>query len=86
MPIILTTWKVKNNRIMVGGQLGQIGHKTPISKIITSKWTGGVTQVVEYLLCKCLLCKHEALSSNPIPLKNPKSDNCIPMFVIALFI
>jgi hypothetical protein len=32
----------------------------PISKITTAKWTGVVVQAVE-----CLICKHEALSSNP---------------------
>jgi hypothetical protein len=32
----------------------------PISKITTAKWTGGETQVLEDLLCKC-----EGLSSNP---------------------
>jgi hypothetical protein len=32
----------------------------PISNTISTKWTGGVAQVVEHLLCKC-----EALSSNP---------------------
>jgi hypothetical protein len=31
----------------------------PISKITIAKWTGGVVQAV-----RCLLCKHEALSSN----------------------
>jgi Zn ribbon nucleic-acid-binding protein len=31
-----------------------------ISKITRAKWTGGVIQAVE-----CLLCKHEALTSNP---------------------
>jgi hypothetical protein len=30
---------------------------TPISKITTAKWTGGVAQAAEHLLCKC-----EALS------------------------
>jgi hypothetical protein len=33
-----------------------------ISKITRAKWTGGVAQVVELLLCK-----HEVLSSNPNP-------------------
>jgi hypothetical protein len=31
-----------------------------ISKITRAKWTGSVAKVVEHLLCKC-----EALSSNP---------------------
>jgi hypothetical protein len=33
-----------------------------ISKITRAKWTGGIGQVVEYLLCKC-----KALSSNSSP-------------------
>jgi hypothetical protein len=32
----------------------------PISKITRAKWTSGMAQAVEYLLCKC-----EALNSNP---------------------
>jgi hypothetical protein len=36
-----------------------------MSQIIGAKWTGGVAQVVERLLCKC-----KVLSSNPIlPIK-----------------
>jgi hypothetical protein len=46
----------------VGGQSGQI------SKITRAKHTGGVVQVVEYLLCK-----HEALSSNPDPTTTTKT-------------
>jgi hypothetical protein len=34
------------------------------------KWTGGVTQVLEQLLCK-----GEALISNPSPLKKKKKDH-----------
>jgi hypothetical protein len=36
----------------------------PISKITRAKWTAGVAQAVEHLLCKC-----KALSSNHIPPK-----------------
>jgi hypothetical protein len=32
----------------------------PYSKVIRERWTGGVAQAVERLLCKC-----EVLSSNP---------------------
>jgi hypothetical protein len=49
---------------MVQGQPGQIVHETPISKITRAKWTGDVAPAVEHLLCKC-----EALSSNPSPPK-----------------
>jgi hypothetical protein len=38
--------------------------KTSISKITRAKWAGGVVQAVEGLLCK-----HEALNSNPDPPK-----------------
>jgi hypothetical protein len=37
----------------------------PISKIARAKWTGGVAQGVEHLLCK-----YEALSSNTGATKN----------------
>jgi hypothetical protein len=36
-----------------------------ISKIPRAKWTGGVAQEVQ-----CLLCKHKVPSSNPSPTKN----------------
>jgi hypothetical protein len=39
----------------------------PISKITTTKWTGGMAQAVE-----CLFCKHKAPSSNPRPTKKKK--------------
>jgi hypothetical protein len=45
---------------MVLNQPRQIALKTPISKITREKWTRDVTQVVGHLLCK-----HEALNSNP---------------------
>jgi hypothetical protein len=39
--------------------------RSPIFKITTAKWTGGVAQV---------LCKHKALSSNPGPTKNKEKE------------
>jgi hypothetical protein len=47
---------------MVQGQPEQIVHETPICKITKTKWTGGVAQAGEHLLCK-----HEALISNSSP-------------------
>jgi hypothetical protein len=41
--------------------------RPPISKITRAKWTGGVAQVVEHLLCEC-----KALSSNSNPTKRLK--------------
>jgi hypothetical protein len=52
---------------VIQGQTGKIVCVTIISKISREKWTGDVAQVVEYLLCK-----HEALSANPIPTKKKK--------------
>jgi hypothetical protein len=52
---------------MVPGQPWQIVCETPIFKITTAKWTGDVTQVVEYLFCT-----HEALSAHP-SLNNKKN-------------
>jgi hypothetical protein len=60
MPVILATWESEIRKIAVQGQPRQIVLETPISKITRAKWTVGVVQVVE-----CLLCKGEALSSNP---------------------
>jgi hypothetical protein len=45
---------------MVQGQPRQVVCKTLIFKITRAKWTGGVTQAVEHLLCK-----RKALSSKP---------------------
>jgi hypothetical protein len=45
--------------------------ETPISKIIRAKWFGGVTQVVEYLLCK-----YKALSSKSSLTKKKKKVYC----------
>jgi hypothetical protein len=45
----------------------QIVLKTPISTISRTRWTGGVVQAIEHLLCKC-----KALSSNPSPAKKKK--------------
>jgi hypothetical protein len=41
------------------------GLRDSIFKITKAKWTGGMAQVVEHLLCK-----HEALSLKAIPTKN----------------
>jgi hypothetical protein len=38
-----------------------------IFKITGAKWTGGLAQAVE-----CLLCKHKTMSSNPSPQKKKK--------------
>jgi hypothetical protein len=58
--VILATWEAEIERIMVWGQCLEIVHKTHISKITRAKWTGGVVQEEECLLCKCT-----ALSSKP---------------------
>jgi hypothetical protein len=52
-PVILATWEAEIGRIA----------EIPSPKITRAKWTGDVTQAVEHLLCK-----HEALSSNPVTL------------------
>jgi hypothetical protein len=48
----------------VQDQPRQIVCKTPISTITRAKWTGGVAQELE-----SLLCKHEALNSSSVPQK-----------------
>jgi hypothetical protein len=58
----------------------QAVHETPpISKIIRAKWPGSVAQAVE-----CLLCKYEALSSNPCPIKKKKKSMLISFHLIYL--
>jgi hypothetical protein len=72
MPVILATWEAKTGRIAVQDQLKQSVCETPISRITRAKWTGGLAQAVGCLLCKCLLFKCKALSSNPSPIKKKK--------------
>jgi hypothetical protein len=68
MPVNITPWEAKIGRTAVPGQSRQKVHDTPQPpKITTAKWTGGVAHVVE-----CLLCKREALSSKPSPIKKKK--------------
>jgi hypothetical protein len=52
---MLATWEAEIRRIMAEGQPWQMVCETP-----SPKWSGDIVQVME-----CLLCKHEALSSNP---------------------
>jgi hypothetical protein len=47
-PVIQATWEAEIKRIEDQDQPRQI----TISKITRVKWTGGVAQVVEHLLCK----------------------------------
>jgi hypothetical protein len=55
MSIFWATWEAEIGRIMAQGANSS---QDPISKILRTKWTE--SEVVEHLLCK-----HEALSSNP---------------------
>jgi hypothetical protein len=64
MPVILATWEADIERIEVLGQSGHIACKTPSLKLTRAKWTGSMTQAVEWLLCK-----HKALNSNFSPIK-----------------
>jgi hypothetical protein len=69
MPVIPATWESEIRRIKIRGHPQQIVHKTPISKITKAKWTGGMVQGVEHLLCK-----HKVLSSNSNHTKKKKDD------------
>jgi hypothetical protein len=69
MPVILDIWEDEIRRIAVEGQLRQIA-RAPISKITRAKWTGGVAQAKEHLLCKC-----KTLNSNPNPNRIKKQKN-----------
>jgi hypothetical protein len=56
----LATWKTGIRKITIQDQPEQTVCKIPpISKITSAKWTEGVAQAVEHLLCK-----HKALGSN----------------------
>jgi hypothetical protein len=62
-------------RLRLGGlqfkaNIEQIVCETPISKKITTakKWTGGVAQIVQ-----CLLCMHQVLT--PVPPKKKKLED-----------
>jgi hypothetical protein len=65
-PAILATWEAEIGRVTVQTQLGQTLLMF-LLKITKAKRTGGVAQVLEHLLCK-----REALSSNPSPIKRKK--------------
>jgi hypothetical protein len=66
IPVILDSCEAEI-RTAVLGRSGQIVPETPFPKITRVKWTGGVAQAIE-----CLLCKGKALSSNPSPIKTDK--------------
>jgi hypothetical protein len=65
VPVILATWEVEIEGSWFEANRRQIVFKSPISKITRAKWTGGVTQAIEHLLCK-----HKALNSNLSPTEN----------------
>jgi hypothetical protein len=47
-------WEAEIRGILVlGSRPARANSLWPISKITRAKWTGGVVQVVEHLLCKC---------------------------------
>jgi hypothetical protein len=58
-PVILSSWEAEISRIKFQGQPKQVAPKWG------AKWTGGVAQAVEHLLCK-----HKALNSNSMTAKN----------------
>jgi hypothetical protein len=63
-PVILAAWEAE---IRGSGPAQTNSSQDLISKRNRAKWTGGVAQAVERLLCKCT-----ALSSNPSPTKKKK--------------
>jgi hypothetical protein len=46
--IILATWEAEIGKIKVRGQPKKIVLKTPSPKVIITKWTGGVAQMVKW--------------------------------------
>jgi hypothetical protein len=51
LPRVLARWEVEIGKTEAPGQPRQVVCKTPTPKITRAKWTGGVAQVVEHLLC-----------------------------------
>jgi hypothetical protein len=70
MSVIPDTWEAEI-RIVVRSQPGKIVHKTPSPKITSTKWTRGVAEAVECLLCKQVGSPEFKLQSHPK--KNPIS-------------
>jgi hypothetical protein len=74
MPIILAIWKAEIRRIKVPGQPRKTVHETPISKITRAKWTGGMAQAVEHLLCEFKAQLHQKEKTFPLSKESfPKS-------------
>jgi hypothetical protein len=67
--VILVTWEAKIERTVVQDQPGHTVSDNSISQITRVKWTRDMSQVIELLLCKL-----EALSSNPSPTKKKKKE------------
>jgi hypothetical protein len=67
-PVILATWKAEIWKITVGSQPKQYlrSHLPKEKKKGRAKWTGVMVQAVR------LLCKYEALSTNPNPTREKK--------------
>jgi hypothetical protein len=68
-PIILATWEAEIWRVAVQRPAQANSSGDSISKMTRAEWTGGVAQVVEYLLCT-----YKALSSNSSPTKKKKKN------------
>jgi hypothetical protein len=83
MPVILATWEAEIRRTRIRGHHGKKSSQDPISKITRVKWTPGVAQAVEHLLCKW-----QALGSNPSYTKTnkqqQKSHSCFSLFCVAI--
>jgi hypothetical protein len=71
MPVFVATWEDRGSSPAWANS-----SRNLISKITRAKWTGGVAQVVEYLLCK-----REVLSSNTSLIRRQKNiQNSFPSF------
>jgi hypothetical protein len=53
--------------------------RDPVSKITRAKWTGGVAQAIQHLLCKC-----KTPSSNPGPPNKKKNCFSVPNDMVVL--
>jgi hypothetical protein len=69
MPIILVAWEDHSLRSAWASS-----SQDPIYKITKPKWTGGMAQAIEHLLCKC-----EDKNLNPSPTKKKQNKKTCKM-------
>jgi hypothetical protein len=72
-------------------QPGKIAYETPISKTTRAKWTGGVAQVIQHMLCKHMAeFKPQCPPTTHTQLSNKRAValryTCYPSTVLSIFL